>query len=192
MSQNQPMVAMSASAPSPHLNVSKKMIEVIHGDITQASTQAIVNAANEDLILGSGVAGAISRAGGDSIQKECDLLSPIREGEAVMTGAGDLPHMHVIHAVAPNGEIEGWEALIVSCGNEILRLCEENRIESVAIPALGTGVFGLPIKRVAELLIQTCKEFPKNNLKQIQFVLFDEESYMWFNNLITEGAIQPQ
>ena len=162
------------------------MIEVIQGDITQATTRAIVNAANEELILGSGVAEAILRAGGASIQKECDSLSPIREGEAVITGAGNLPHEYVIHAVAPNGEIEGWEALIISCANQILKLCEENRIESVAIPALGTGVFGLPIRRVAELLIQTCRQFPKQNLKRIEFVLFDEESYMWFSNLNTQ------
>ena len=168
------------------------MIEVIQGDITQATTQAIVNAANEELILGSGVAGAILRAGGEAIQKECDSLSPIREGEAVITGAGDLPHEYVIHAVAPNGEIEGWEALIVSCANQILRLCEENRIESVAIPALGTGVYGLPIRRVAELLIQTCQQFQKQNLKRIQFVLFDEGSYMWFNNLNTQEDIQTE
>ncbi|PXA02868.1 RNase III inhibitor [Coraliomargarita sinensis] len=166
------------------------MIEIIQGDITQSTTQAIVNAANEELILGSGVAGAILRSGGESIQKECDALAPIHEGEAVITGAGDLPSEYVIHAVAPNGETEGWEALIVSCGKEILRLCEENRIESVAIPALGTGVFGLPTRRVAELLIRTCKAFPTQNLKRIQFVLFDEESFMWFNNLNTEEDIQ--
>lgn len=166
------------------------MIEVTQGDITQATTQAIVNAANEDLILGSGVAGAILRAGGEAIQKECDSLSPIAEGEAVITGAGNLPHEYVIHAVAPNGEIEGWESLIISCTNQILKLCEENRIESVAIPALGTGVYGLPIRRVAELLFQTCQQFPKQNLKRIEFVLFDEESYMWFNNLNTQEDIQ--
>ncbi len=166
------------------------MIEIIQGDITKATTQAIVNAANEELILGSGVAGAILRAGGEAIQKECDSLSPIHEGEAVITGAGNLPHEYVIHAVAPNGEIEGWETLIISCGKEILKLCEENRIESVAIPALGTGVYGLPIRRVAELLIQTCKDFPEQHLKRIQFVLFDEESYMWFKNLNSQEDIQ--
>lgn len=159
------------------------MIEVIQGDITQATTQAIVNAANEDLILGSGVAGAILRAGGDAIQQECDALAPIDAGDAVITGAGDLPHDYVIHAVAPNGEIEGWEDLVVNCANRILSLCEANQIESVAIPALGTGVYGLPIRRVAELLIQTCQAFPRENLKRITFVLFDEESYLWFNHL---------
>lgn len=168
------------------------MIKAIQRDITHATTQAIVNAANEELILGSGVAGAILRAGGEAIQKECDSHSPIREGEAIITGAGDLPHEYVIHAVAPNGAIEDWEALIISCGNQILKLCEENRIESVAIPALGTGVFGLPIRRVAELLIQTCRQFPKQNLKRIEFVLFDEESFMWFNNLITQKDIQAE
>lgn len=159
------------------------MIEVIQGDITQATTQAIVNAANEDLILGSGVAGAILRAGGDAIQTECDGLAPIDTGDAIITGAGNLPHQYVIHAVAPNGEVEGWEDLVVSCANRILSLCEANQIESVAIPALGTGVYGLPIRRVAELLIQTCQAFPSQNLKRITFVLFDEESYLWFNNL---------
>jgi len=164
------------------------MIEITQGDITQASTQAIVNAANEDLILGSGVAGAILRAGGRSIQDECYALSPIATGAAVITRAGDLPHEYVIHAVAPNGEIEAWEALIISCAKQILEICEENKIESVAIPAIGTGIYGLPIQRVAELLIKTCRQFPLQYLKRIEFVLFDEESYLWFKKLNAEST----
>ena len=163
------------------------MIEIIQGDITQAKTQAIVNAANEDLILGSGVAGSILRTGGETIQEACNRLAPIKEGEAVLTTAGKLPHDYVIHAVAPNGEIDGWEALITNCMHAILTLCEQHEIASVAIPALGTGVFDLPAKRVAELLTHEARSFHGEHLKRVVFVLFDEESLFWFNKANAEN-----
>ncbi|MBC2600517.1 macro domain-containing protein [Puniceicoccus vermicola] len=157
------------------------MIEITQGDITQAPTQAIVNAANEQLLLGSGVAGAILRTGGSAIQEECYPLAPIREGEAVVTDAGNLRHDYVIHAVAPNGTKPGWENLVSNCASNIFRICEENHIESVAIPALGTGVFNLPPSRVAELLVAAAQKFRGEHLQKIVFVLFDEENFLWFH-----------
>lgn len=161
------------------------MIEVIQGDITQADAEAIVNAANEQLVLGSGVAGAIRQGGGPSIQDECDRLAPIKTGEAVLTGAGDLPQRYVIHAVAPCGQIEGWEALVASCMDAILRVCEEHGIGSVAVPALGTGVFNLPSQRVAELLIGRAKTYSGGSVKRIVFVLFDRENLRWFEQALS-------
>lgn len=163
------------------------MIEVIQGDIVSSDTVAIVNAANTELVLGSGVAGAIARHGGKAIQEECYALSPIREGDAVITGAGNLKQKYVIHAVAPNGEIEGWEDLVSNCIKSILSICEEKEIESVAIPAIGTGVFGLPIKRVAELLVQEATQYTGEIIKRIVFVLFDDEAYLWFSKALEEN-----
>lgn len=159
------------------------MIEIIKGNIIDADVDAIVNAANENLILGSGVAGAIRQAGGNSIQQECYKLAPIKTGEAAATRAGNLKQDYVIHAVAPCGTINGWQDLVKDCICNILREAERMKVSSIAIPAIGTGIFGLPLDIVAEILIKNVKEQESNfkYIKKIVFVLFDDPAYRIFN-----------
>src|SRR5258706_7975447 len=128
-------------------------IELTKGDITALAVDAIVNAANEHLQLGSGVAGAIRRKGGPAIQRECDRVGHCPVGGAVVTGGGDLPARWVIHAVGPawRGGGAGEEALLASAVRAALERAEEVGAKSVALPAIATGVFGFPLERAARI-----------------------------------------
>jgi O-acetyl-ADP-ribose deacetylase (regulator of RNase III) len=170
------------------------MIEVVKGNIIKANTDAIVNAANKNLILGGGVAGAILGNGGYIIQEECNQLAPVRTGEVATTGAGNLPHKYVIHAVAPCGKVEGWQGLVKDCISNILKEAEKLKISSVAIPAIGTGIFGLPLDIVADILVRTVKarETELKYLKKVVFVLFDDHAYGVFKKLCTESNDERQ
>src|SRR5260370_17702815 len=115
-------------------------IVIISGDLVEQDVDAIVNAANNDLVLGAGVAGAIRRRGGAAIQQECDAKGPIRVGEAAITGAGDLPARFVIHAASMSlGGVTTSHALRPSM-EHALRLPPSNGVRSIAIPAVGTGI----------------------------------------------------
>jgi O-acetyl-ADP-ribose deacetylase (regulator of RNase III) len=155
-------------------------IEVARLDITLARVDAIVNAANERLQLGAGVAGAIRSRGGQSIQKECDRIGHCAVGEAVVTGAGNLPARWVIHAVGPvwRGGEEAEEVDLASAVLAALRRAEEVGARSVAIPAISTGVFGFPAARAAEISIGVARSFAASArvVESIVFCLFDEES----------------
>jgi O-acetyl-ADP-ribose deacetylase len=172
------------------------MIEIVRGDITlQADVEAIVNAANTELILGSGVAGAIFRRGGEGIDREGQAKGPIKLGEAVVTGAGRLPNKYVIHAAAmgyrrvdalvPKREGSLSSAAIISDAtrNSLLR-AEELKIVSVAFPALATGVGGFPVEECAEVMIAAVQDYargnPQSSLKRVRFVLFGESDYRIF------------
>ncbi|WP_269523893.1 macro domain-containing protein [Coraliomargarita parva] len=161
-------------------------IELQQGDITDAKVDAIVNAANEHLVLGAGVAGAILRKGGPTIQDECDTLAPIRTGQAVATRAGNLPQQYVIHAVAPCGEIESWQQLVDQCMASILKEAERLQLHSIAIPAMGTGIFGLPVDKVAHLLIDGLYQRMDTllSLQKVVFVLFDESTFTSFRKVL--------
>src|SRR5260221_11838192 len=124
-------------------------IELTKGEITALQVDAIGNAANSDLILGSGVAGAIARRGGPSIQAECDRIAHCDVGSAVMTGGGNLPAAHVIHAVGPRmGEGNEPGKLAGAIGTSLL-IREGEGLSSVAFPAKSSGVFGCPLENVA-------------------------------------------
>jgi O-acetyl-ADP-ribose deacetylase (regulator of RNase III) len=154
------------------------ILELHHGDIADEAVDAIVNAANEYLQLGSGVAGSIRRKGGPEIQRECDRLRFCASGHAVMTGAGQLKARHVIHAVGPRmGEGEE-EQKLVQATTRCLSLACESRLESIAFPALSSGVFGFPMARCAHLMLSACVRHARSGtaLKRIVFVLFDEPS----------------
>src|ERR1700689_269137 len=116
------------------------------GDITQARFDAIVNAANNDLILGGGVAGAIRAKGGPSIQQECDKLGPIPMGEAAITGAGKLKARYVIHAASMRLGGSTSEAALRDLTRNSLKRAIEQGLKSVAFPAIGTGIAGFPIE----------------------------------------------
>jgi O-acetyl-ADP-ribose deacetylase (regulator of RNase III) len=134
-------------------------IQVAQGDITEFAGDAIVNAANNHLILGSGVAGAIRRRGGPSIQEECDRHGPIRVGEAALTGAGQLPVRKVIHA-AVLGDQPATLDTVRSATQAALRLALEHRLYRLAFPLLGTGVGGLGVPQVAEVMLDELEAAP--------------------------------
>ena len=129
------------------------MIRVARGDITSYAGSAIVNAANNHLILGAGVAGAIARRGGPAIQEACSRHGPIRVGEAALTGAGKLPCRHVIHAAAMGDEPVS-ERSIRDATRAAMALAAAHGIRDLAFPILGSGVGGFPFRRAVELMVE--------------------------------------
>lgn len=133
------------------------MIRAAQGDITAYAGSAIVNAANNHLILGAGVAGAIARRGGPAIQAECDRHGPIRVGEAAVTGAGALACRWVVHAAAMGDEPVS-ERSIRAATADALRQAAARGIPDLAFPVLGTGVGGFPFRRAVEIMAATMRE----------------------------------
>jgi O-acetyl-ADP-ribose deacetylase (regulator of RNase III) len=159
---------------------------LIEGDITELDVDAIVNAANSQLQLGSGVAGAIREKGGPSIQEECDKLGGTYVGGAVLTGAGNLKAKHVIHAVGPKmGEGEEESKLRNATMNSLL-VAAEHGLKSIAFPAISTGVFGFPIDKCADIMLTVAVEYLKRpgNLEEVSFCLWGEENYSIFKSTI--------
>ena len=153
-------------------------IIILQGDITEADVEAVVNAANNDLQLGGGVAGAIRRKGGPSIQEECDRIGRVPLGEAAITGGGQLKAAYVIHAASMQlGGQTTAENLEASTRNSLLR-AEEKKIRSIAFPAIGTGIAGFDTRRCAEIMLRTVAEHlkTKTSLERVVFVLFDRQS----------------
>ncbi len=128
------------------------MIRAALGDITTYAGSAIVNAANNHLVLGAGVAGAIARRGGPSIQLECDRVGPIRVGEAAVTGAGDLPCRHVIHAAAMGDEPVSERSIRDATTASLARAAELG-LGDIAFPVLGAGIGGFPFRRAVEIMV---------------------------------------
>ena len=158
------------------------------GDITQMDVDAIVNPANDRLILGGGVAGAIARSGGPSIQEECNRIGGTYVGEAVITGAGKLPAKKVIHAVGPRmGEGNENEKLKNVTMNS-LKVAEVNQLTSIAFPAISTGIFGYPVDRCAKIMLRICQDFLQNesSIEEIYFCLWDEGTYKTFLETLKE------
>ena len=157
-------------------------IALVEGDITGLEVDAIVNPANSALQLGAGVAGAIRARGGPSIQRECDAIGRCAVGDAVVTGGGNLKARHVIHAVGPLGSDPDADRLLASACRAALSRAAEKGLESIAIPAISTGVFGFPLERAAQILTRTAKEFARTHLKpeRIVFCLFGREAYEAF------------
>ncbi len=155
-------------------------IETIKGDIAaQQDIAAVVNAANAQLRIGGGVAGALHRAAGPGLEEECRPLAPIKPGQAVITGAHNLPNKYVIHCLGPVfGVDKPEEKLLADCYRNALRIAEDSKIDSVAFPSISTGAFGYPMEDAARIAFQTIKDIlPElNNARLIRFVLFDSES----------------
>jgi O-acetyl-ADP-ribose deacetylase (regulator of RNase III) len=156
------------------------------GDITDLAVDAIVNAANAQLILGGGVAGAIRKKGGPSIQLECNKIGGTFVGGAVITGAGNLKAKNVIHAVGPRmGEGEENSKLENATLNT-LQVAIENGLSSLAFPAISTGIFGFPADKCAEIMLNTTIQFMESHNKpaQIIFCLWGEDNFQIFNKEI--------
>jgi O-acetyl-ADP-ribose deacetylase (regulator of RNase III) len=152
------------------------------GDITDVDADAIVNAANNDLILGAGVAGAIRRKGGGEIERECERIGSIRLGEAAVTTGGNLKACYVIHAgsMSPGG-VTTDESLSATTRNSLLR-AEEKALKSIAFPAVGTGIAGFPMQECAQVMIGEVLEHVKSpsSLETVYFVLYDDAALKVF------------
>jgi len=160
--------------------VSGVTVEVVAGNIAkQKDMEAVVNAANAWLRPGGGVAGAIHRAAGPGLEKECRPMAPIRPGEAVISGAHNLPNRYVIHCLGPvYGRDKPEDELLASCYRRALELAEEKGIESVAFPAISTGAFGYPLEAATEVAFRTIREMiPRlKHVKHIRFVLHGQDA----------------
>lgn len=156
------------------------------GDLTDADVDAIVNAANNDLMLGGGVAGAIRVKGGPLIQQECDRIGPIALGEAAITGAGRLRARHVIHAASMRLGESTSEANLRAATRNSLRRADENSLKSIAFPAIGTGIAGFPIERCAQVMLEEVRAHlgGLTPLERIDFVLFDRPTLEVFERVL--------
>lgn len=175
---------MSKSNPSTPDNWRDK-IAISQGDITECELDAIVNAANNDLILGAGVAGAIRSKGGPAIQAECERIGPIPLGEAAVTSGGKLKAKFVIHAASMQlGGRTSEQNLRASTRNS-LRRAAERRVASIAFPAIGTGIAGFPIERCAQVMLEEMRNHLKGetSVRSVEFVLFDRGSFDTFKRV---------
>jgi len=162
------------------------VLEVRQGDITQADTDAIVNAANNHLWMGSGVAGAIKNRGGDAIEKEAISRGPILPGEAIATGAGRLPFRCIIHGAVMGQDLRTTDKLIRQTTIACLNLAEQLGLKSLTFPAFGTGVGGFPMKACARLMIEAVDNWGAlaHTLERVQFCLFDDVAYKTFKDTL--------
>jgi O-acetyl-ADP-ribose deacetylase (regulator of RNase III) len=154
-------------------------IIIQQGDITDMDVDAIVNAANNDLILGAGVAGAIYRKGGESIQQECNAIGSIPVGYAAITGAGKLKARYVIHAASMGlGGVRTTAKSLRTSTAHSLRIAAERQLRSIAFPAIGTGVSGFPLEECAQIMLSETIEHlqGESSLESVYFVLFDARS----------------
>lgn len=164
------------------LKVKNSKIRLVQGDITELDTDVIVNAANAQLIMGGGVAGAIRRKGGPTIQGECNQIGGTFVGGAVITTGGNLKAKHVIHAVGPRmGEGAEDEKLKNTTLNS-LRLMDKHNLKTIAFPAISTGIFGYPIDRCAEIMISNAKEYltGETKIEEIIFCLYTSSDFEVF------------
>ena len=165
----------------------RAQVFITQGDITDSRADAIVNAANNDLQLGAGVAGAIRRKGGPAIQAECDRIGPIPLGDAAVTGAGNLAPRHVIHAASMClGQATEEENLRASIVNSLTRAVEIG-LQSIAFPAIGTGVAGFPIDRCAKVMLDEIRSHlaGSTSIERIEIVLYDEPARRVFERTIS-------
>lgn len=165
-------------------------IELVQGDITrQHDIEAIVNAANAELLTGGGVAGAIHSKAGTELEQESSKLGPIKPGQAVITGAYNLPNKYVIHCLGPvYGRDEPSDKLLADCYRNGLKIAEEEKISSVAFPAISTGAFGYPTQEAAEVALKTIREKCKElqHVKTIRMVLFSQNDLSIHENKFSE------
>ncbi|MCG3120963.1 MAG: O-acetyl-ADP-ribose deacetylase [bacterium] len=168
-------------------------LALINGDITEQTTDAIVNPANSELILGGGVAGAIRRKGGPKIQEDCDRIGGTPVGTAVITTGGNLKAKHVIHAVGPMmGEGEEDRKLREATRHS-LQVADQHQLKSLAFPAISTGIFGYPVERCAQIMLATTIDYVrgKTGLAKVVFCLWGDEAYQVFERtlrLMVEGS----
>jgi O-acetyl-ADP-ribose deacetylase (regulator of RNase III) len=168
-------------------------IYISKGDITDMAVEAIINPANTDLSMESGVAAAIRRKGGERIQEECERLAPIRLGATAVTTAGSLKPLFVIHAATMRpGEKATAESIRLATRQTLFR-AEEKTIKSLALPAIGTGAAGFPAEECARIMLKVVLEHIKtrSSLEKIYFVLYDDAALKAFEEAYQELTGRP-
>jgi O-acetyl-ADP-ribose deacetylase (regulator of RNase III) len=165
-----------------------KRIEILGGDITNREVDAIVNAANTTLLGGGGVDGAIHRAAGPELVAECRTLGGCRPGEAKITRGYRLPARFVIHTVGPvwRGGEHGEPETLANCYRNSLQLALENRIKTIAFPAISCGAYGYPIEEAARIAFKTTRDFlaTNNEIEKVIFVVWDEGVYEAYRQIL--------
>jgi O-acetyl-ADP-ribose deacetylase len=163
-------------------------VEILQGDLTEMDTDAIVNAANNDLQLGGGVAGAIRRKGGPQIQAECDQIGPVPVGGAAITSGGKLKARWVIHAASMQlGGTTSAQSLRSSTAHS-LRIAAQKSLKTIAFPAIGTGIAGFPMRECAEIMLRESAKHLEGStsLEKVYFVLFDQEALAAFHKAFAD------
>jgi O-acetyl-ADP-ribose deacetylase len=173
------------------VKIGQSTLELVEGDITQQDTEAIVNAANEELRVGGGVDGAINRAGGPQIQAEARKIGRCPTGQAGITTGGDLKARYVIHTVGPiyqDGR-RGEPELLASAYRESLKLASAKGLKSVAFPSLSTGVYGYPVAAAARIALQTVKAYLQEHpeIELVRFVFFGKPTYEAYAQALKEA-----
>ncbi|MHC4394409.1 MAG: macro domain-containing protein [Planctomycetota bacterium] len=170
------------------INIENRVLELVEADITEMQTDAIVNAANAQLILGGGIAGAIKSKGGPKIQEQCRKIGSTLVGTAVITTGGDLKAKYVIHTVGPRTGEGDEEQKLKSATLNSLKLADENNLKSISLPAISTGIFGFPIDKCAEIMLQTVIDYlqGQTGLKKVVFCLFGKDNYEVFEKQLKQ------
>ena len=163
--------------------VKNATIKIVQADITDLETDVIVNAANAQLILGGGVAGAIRRKGGPTIQEECNKIGGTFVGGAVITSGGNLKAKRVIHAVGPRMGEGDEDSKLTNAVLNSLKLMDEHGLKTIAFPAISTGIFGYPIDRCAKIMIFSAKKYlsGETQIREVVFCLYSNSDYEVFN-----------
>lgn len=175
-----------------NLQIGKTIIDMVQGDITTQSVDAIVNAANSSLLGGGGVDGAIHRAAGPELLAECRTLNGCPTGEARITKGYNLPAKHVIHAVGPIYFREPDPASLLASAHEwCLRLAQEHSLKSIAFPAISTGVYGYPLDEAGVVALDTVIQYIKTHepdFERVRFVLFTPDALFAFQHVLRSKA----
>jgi O-acetyl-ADP-ribose deacetylase (regulator of RNase III) len=169
-------------------------IAIERGDITDREVDAIVNAANSTLAMGTGVAGAIKRKGGVIIEEEAIRQGPIEVGEAVLTPGGNLVATHVIHAAVMGPDLHTDAGIVATATRAVLSLADKHRLTSLALPAFGTGVGHLPPEQSAEAMLRTVVEHLRSGnttLRRLVFVLYQDDAYRIFSDTLKRLSAMP-
>lgn len=164
-------------------------IKTVKGDITTQRVDAIVNAANERLLQGGGVCGAIfAAAGARKLQKACDAIGYCATGDAVITEGFELPASYIIHTVGPvwHGGESGEEAKLASCYTRSLEIAETKGLKTVAFPSISTGIFGYPVEKAAKTAVKAVKDYVKDKDMEVLWVLFDEDTKKVYDEVLGE------
>ena len=166
--------------------INNTILKLVQGDITEQTTDAIVNAANVALQMGGGVAGAIRRRGGPAIQEECNRIGGTYVGGAVITTGGKLAAKYVIHAVGPRHREEHEDAKLKDATLNSLLLADKNRLKSIAFPAISTGIFGFPKDRCATIMLSTTIAYLEGptKLEKVVYCLYDQKTFEIFKRTL--------